>query len=124
MPKEQWEQEQVVEQLRTLGVLCTAVPNDAPRSKLGHVLAKRRGVTRGAPDLLVFTPPPAEPWRRGVAIEMKKRKGGVTSGDQESFLADLAALGWATYVAHGAQDALAFLSSLGYAVAVLGPAGA
>ena len=136
-PSESWEQGVVVEQLRVLGILCASIPNDAPRTTLGHVQAKRRGLTAGAPDLLIFAPPPAFPWARGVALEFKKRStreravaradeadGAKALGatpDQLKFLADLEKLGWKTAVVAGAPAALAFLKELGYPVATVGP---
>jgi len=121
MPSESWEQGQVVKQLKCQGYLCASIPNEGRRTAVGLAEAKRRGLTTGAPDLLVFTPPPLKPWTRGVAIEFKKKKGGKEDPDQLAFLAALTAIGWETCLAHGAAEALDFLAKLGYAVATYGP---
>lgn len=112
------EQALVVSQLKQLGILCASIPNDAKRSLVGAVRAKQRGLTTGAPDLLVFTPTPRAP--RGVALELKPRNGGKSSPEQERFLADLRALGWVAEVVHGAPEALWFLHDLGYPVGTIG----
>ena len=66
------------------------------------------------PDILVFTPPPRAS-AVGVALELKRTGGnGRTSSEQEAWLAALTQAGWAVYVAHGADAAIAWLTSLGY----------
>lgn len=112
------EQSLVVNQLKLLGILCAAIPNDAPRSVVGVVRAKQRGLTKGAPDLLIFTPTAKAP--KGVALEFKKRSGGKEDPDQIKFLADLRALGWVAEFVHGAPEALELLWSLGYKVGRIG----
>ncbi len=74
---------------------------------------RRMGARKGAPDFLVFDPPPGGR-HVGAAVEMKRSKRGRTSVEQRAFLERLAALGWATRVSPGAADAVAFLEGLGY----------
>ena len=112
------EQALVVTQLRLLGILCASIPNDAKRSVVGAVRAKQRGLTAGAPDLVIFTPTAKAP--RGVALEFKRRNGGKSEPEQERFLADLRKLGWVAEVVHGAPEALWFLHDLGYPVGTIG----
>lgn len=115
---EHQEQSLVVEQLRLGGYLIASIPNDAPRNVLGHVRAKQRGLTKGAPDLVVFTPTDRAP--KGVALEFKKRSGGKEEKEQIEFLAGLRALGWIAEFVHGAPEALFLLSDLGYRVGTIG----
>jgi hypothetical protein len=112
------EQSLVVTQLRMAGILCASIPNDGKRSLVGAVKAKQRGLTAGAPDLVVFTPTPLAP--KGVALEFKKRSGGHTDPGQERFLAELRTLGWVAEVVHGAPQALWLLRDLGYPVGTIG----
>ena len=73
------------------------------------------GMQPGAPDYLIFVRVEASPDLRGVAIEMKRRppdyRGPTLS--QRQWLAGLAAEGWATHVAKGAEDAIAYCQGLG-----------
>lgn len=112
------EQALVVTQLRMAGILCASIPNDSKRSLVGAVKAKQRGLTAGAPDLVVFTPTPRAP--KGVALEFKKRGGGKTDPAQERFLKELRDIGWVAEVVHGAPQALWLLHDLGYAVGTIG----
>ena len=89
-------------------------PNEAKRSARAGAELKRLGLKPGAPDVLVFTPPPGRFGISGVAIELKRRNtppSGV-SVEQRNWLAAMAELGWKTHVAFGADDAIAWLESL------------
>jgi hypothetical protein len=101
---------------RWLDIKCICwchVPNGGARNMITGARLKREGVKKGVPDILIFDPP-----RRaqgvGVAIELKKAKGGTVSPEQVGWLAALNARGWITYVAHGADDAIRMLTDLGY----------
>jgi hypothetical protein len=72
------------------------------------------GVRKGVPDLLVFTPPPAHPHAKGAAIELKRRKGGTVSPEQQEWLLKLTALGWKTAICKGADEAIQQLKEWGY----------
>lgn len=65
------------------------------------------------PDLLLFDPPPIG-GSCGVALELKRRKGGRTSPKQERWLRELEARGWVALVCHGAEEAIQELERLGY----------
>lgn len=117
VPSENSEQMRVAEFLdASPGVVWAAVPNGGKRSKFEAIVFKKTGVKRGVPDCLVFTPPPALPAAKGTAFEMKKADGvpSDVSDDQRLWLDRLERLGWATFVAYGADDALRQLRSLGY----------
>jgi hypothetical protein len=90
------------------------VPNElvSSHSKRESIKQKRLGFATGAPDLLIFDPPPIGR-ARGVAIEMKSAKGRV-SKEQTEWLNKLSSLGWETKVAYGYADAISFLQGLGF----------
>jgi len=92
-----------------------AVPNERV-NKIQAIHFKRMGVEAGAPDLLIFDPPPAVWGAVGTALEMKKV--GATTSDvsaaQTKFHGRLEALSWHVIVGNGAQDALAKLREAGY----------
>jgi hypothetical protein len=98
--------------LDMLGVTWLHVPNEGQ-----HRLA-RYGVKGGAPDVLIFTPPPA--MQRlgptcGAAIELKRPDGkGRTSPTQREWLRRLGVLGWSTAVCAGAGEAIQQLTRWGY----------
>lgn len=88
-------------------------PNESKRSARYGAELKRLGMKAGAPDCLIFTPPPGRYGINGVAIELK-RKGARPSGvtvEQRDWLESLGALGWKTHVAFGASDAIGFVEA-------------
>lgn len=114
-PSEAFEQKALARWLTFRKLLWCHVPNGGPR----HIFAARnlqaQGVMPGVPDILIFSPPPASPSLRGVAIELKREgKIGVVSPAQKRWLAALTDAGWATRVARGAAEAIAWLHDLGY----------
>jgi hypothetical protein len=115
---EHQEQALVVNQLRMLGILHCSIPNDGKRTQLAAVRAKQRGLTPGAPDLLVLKTTPRAP--KGVALEFKKRSGGKEDAEQVRFLAELRKEGWVAEFVHGAPQALWLLHDLGYPVGTIG----
>ena len=117
LPTEEQEQVAVARFLRRAGVLFTHPPNGGYRSKAAGARMKRLGTSPGVPDLLIFSPPPNEPERAGVAIEMKRRKGGTVSLAQERWMRGLKDNGWIAFVAQGAEEAILRLRELGYGVA-------
>lgn len=118
-PMEEFEQRALAAWLdsRRVGgerVLWTHPPNGGKRGKATAAKLKREGVKAGVPDALIFTPPPAHPGARGVALELKRQRGGRVSDEQEEWLGRLAALGWVTLVCKGATAAQKALQELGY----------
>ena len=125
-PTEDAEQSALVKWLRASRIVFTAIPNGAylfggrlDRAKQWHKL-QRTGCQRGFPDMLIFTPPPYNPGTRGVAVEMKRTKGGRVSEDQQAWLDQLEALGWSAIVARGVDDAVRQLREMGYGQKNLG----
>ena len=88
-------------------------PNGGSRNLREAANLKRAGVKAGVPDVLIFTPALRAP--RGTALELKV-KGGALREEQREWLEALRALGWATVVAYGYEDAIAQLRALGYAL--------
>lgn len=76
---------------------------------------KKIGYKRGLPDILIFQKPPAYGDRYvGVAIELKRRKGGIVSDEQKAWLDNLNKNGWLVGVMRGADQAIEFLEICGY----------
>lgn len=90
------------------------VPNGGRRDPREAARMAGQGVKAGVPDLLIFRRPPLRPEARGVAIELKRRRGGRVSVEQCAWLAALDAEGWATTTARGWDEARAFLEGLGF----------
>lgn len=67
---------------------------------------KAAGYLRGVPDLLFFEPRGAF---RGLAIELKAKKGGRVSPDQRNVIDGLKTRGWRAEVAHGYAHAMSIL---------------
>lgn len=105
----------VVEWLRKRRHFVFSVPNAAARSPQLAAFLKKEGFLSGAPDLVLITPPPVNPFKH-VAIEMK-RKDGIARDVTDNQLAVHAQMrehGWDVIIAFGAQQAIASLEELGY----------
>lgn len=75
-------------------------------------IARRAGAKKGRPDIEVYTRVAGRPDIRGLAIEMKREKGGKVSPEQHWWHAQLLECGWLVRVCAGADEAIAWLSSL------------
>jgi len=109
------EQKIVVRRFRRARLCFCAVPNERV-GRVRGVHFKEMGVEAGAPDLLVFDPPPAVTGCVGTLVEMKPTGAppSSVSPDQRAFHARLAALDWHVIVGFGAEDALHKLREAGY----------
>lgn len=111
------EQVVVVRYLRAAGILHCAIPNGgyalSPQAGARMVAA---GLSKGAPDLILFESPPNAPGNRGVAIEMKRVGGEKPAPEQLAWHVELEARGWVVLVCYGAVEALTELKRLGYRV--------
>ena len=114
MALEQKEQQELACWLDHQQLVWLHIPNEGLKSINYHTKMKAQGLKSGAPDVLIFDPPPKFPHKKGVAIELKRSNGGSLSREQRQWLADLDALGWITKCCHGAQEAISFLISIGY----------
>ena len=107
-PLEETEQKTVVDWLKAHKLLFTANVPD-------RRYCQRMGYSPGVPDILIFDRPLRVEngylWI-GAALEMKRRKGGVVSDEQQGWLDSLKNLGWITKVAYGCDDAIRWLEGL------------
>ena len=78
-------------------ILIFHIPNGGKRSITQAMKFQKMGVTPGIPDLYI----PA--WR--LWIEMKRRKGGVLSKDQNEIITYLESIGDSVIVGKGWEDA-------------------
>jgi len=87
------------------------VPNETGTSH-GYGLRrhlKEQGVKSGVPDILIFQQVPGF---AGLALEMKA-EGKDATPEQEAWLDKFDSIGWATYVAQGSVQAIAWLKGHG-----------
>lgn len=117
---EEGEQIALAQYLDLLGVDWLHVPNEGMHKPQYYRKRAKLGVKNGAPDELIFTPPPAVPGAVGAAIELKRKPGlggdgrGRATRDQVAWLLTLKRLGWVTAVCEGAPEAIRQLSAWGY----------
>jgi hypothetical protein len=97
------EQTAMVAYLRNRGWLCTATANGAAMSPRARTAFARSGGSRGVPDLLVFE---AVAGYFGLAIEMKRTRGGAERPEQRRWRSALTARGWLAIIAKGADDGI------------------
>ena len=74
------------------------------------------GSSKGFPDLVIYTTPPNAPNKKGVVIELKRARPAPSrvSPEQRQWLDKLDENGYACRVCYGCDDALEFLSELGF----------
>lgn len=87
------------------GVVYCHVTNEGRRSKARGAQLKLAGLVPGFPDYLVFAP-----GGRCMAVELKRRVGGVVSATQKEVLERLRAAGVHAVVAHGSTEAIRLVS--------------
>ena len=114
MPTEHCEMVLFAKYLRAKNLFWLHVPNEGKRSIVSAKQLSDIGLLKGAADVLIMQSPPKYPEAKGVAIEMKRIKGGKLSAEQETFLSDASRHGWITYVARGWQDGVKFLNTIGW----------
>ena len=122
VPTEAQECTALAQWLNRAGVLYTHVPMGGLRDRKAAALLRNMGTKAGVPDYLIFSLPPAYWMLRnvagrdvhGVALEMKRRKGGTLTEPQKWWIAQLKLAGWHVIVARGAEDAVTQLTALGY----------
>jgi len=115
---EEWTEAQIQRAIANildrLGICWCHVPNEGKRNKIAGSLLRASGLKSGVPDILIFEPAPNMPTVRGVAIELKRSKGGRVSENQEKWLSKLDKLGWHTAVCKGYEQAIRELEELGF----------
>lgn len=111
MLKEKTEQEIFVRYCELKGIVCVFIANGFPISNKVNKFAylnslKAQGYRTGFPDLMVL----AQNSKKEVLfIEFKREKGGRLSDAQVKWQNKLIELGYDTYVAKGAKEAIAIL---------------
>lgn len=78
------------------------VPNGGARHPVAAARLKLEGVKAGVPDLLLLVP---RGGFHGLAVELKRRKGGYASAEQKKWLQALTAAGYKAVVCKGWEDA-------------------
>ena len=134
-PTEDQEQEAFVQWLRLKGYPHFRVPNETyTRSWSQKAKNKKLGVSSGGPDLFVVVPADYSDAtmefihygdnpvvsgdgvygknHRLVAIEMKRKKGGVTSANQKQWIKTLNEAGIQAVVCKGCDAAIEFIESI------------
>jgi len=102
---EQNQQEIVIKYLRLAypDALYCASAGGMRTSYLQAIKMKRTGYVKGFPDLFIYEP---RNEYNGLAIEMKKEKGGVASPEQKRWQEQLRNRGYASYICKGSEEAI------------------
>ena len=79
-------------------------PNEGRRSWQNGRMLKAMGMKKGFPDYLIFNR--TRSGAHGMAIELKRTRGGILAPEQKQWLLDLQAQGWVAVVAFGAGAAI------------------
>lgn len=115
---EEWTERQIqcaiASVLDKLGVLWLHVPNEGKRDRIQGARLRAMGLKSGVPDILILEPAPNKPDVRGVAIELKRRKGGRLSENQTKWLESLRRRGFHAVVCKGYHAAIKELEELGF----------
>ena len=109
IPTEEQEMRTVCAYLEIRHLVYCHVPNEGRHKPQYRAKLAKLGVKPGVPDLLIFEPAYGY---TGVAIELKRVKGGRVSSAQDDWISDLARLGWRAQVCFGAGEAIALLEEM------------
>jgi len=114
IPKEAEEQEKLANYLDMKKLIWCHVPNGGNRNVVTGAKLKKQGTKRGVPDVLIFEPPAKRPHRdkAGVAIELKRQKGGRLTKHQKEWLEKLKKCNWVTRRCNGADQAIDLIEKL------------
>lgn len=82
--------------------LMHAIPNGGKRDIRTAAMLKAEGVKPGVPDIFL---PIARGGKHGLYIELKRRKGGTVSREQEAWIRALSAQDYCCAVCHGWEAA-------------------
>lgn len=106
----------VARYLDALNLFWLHIVNEGKRKGSTGAKLKAMGMKAGASDFLIFDAPPLYPCAKGVALELKRTKGGTVQDNQNEFLGKLKQRGWITAVTCGASETLEFLRGLGWRI--------
>lgn len=110
IPTEDHEQIQLAKYLDMLGLLWVHIPNEGKRKSISGAHLKAKGLKPGAPDVLIFDSP--KTGQKGLAIELKRQKGGKLSPEQEQWFLNLHGAGWKAAICKGAYEAIKLIDEL------------
>lgn len=114
IPTEEQEMQTVCAWL-DLHKICYFHPHNEGMHKVQYrAKMARLGVKPGVPDLIIIDRPSMRLDVRGAVIELKRRKGGVLSPNQDEWLIKFGIRGWLNEVCYGAADAIKTLENWGY----------
>ncbi len=104
-PTEQKEQEIVVHWLKLQHprVLFCASAGGMRVSMRTAIKMKAAGYSKGFPDVFIYEPCGG---KLGLAIELKRQKGGVVSNEQKDWINALISRGYSAYICYGAAEAI------------------
>ena len=106
IPLESDEHIAVADYLKYLGVLFNHSPNEGMRKPQYVAKLKRMGMLPGFPDFFIYEP---RGIYKGLAIEMKRIKGGRITEEQKECLAKLSERGYYATVCRGFDEAKAVI---------------
>lgn len=109
-PTEEQEQQWLAQYLDAMGLVWWHTPNGGHRDVRVAQKLVGQGVKAGVPDVVIVSRPPLRPDARGVAIELKRREGGVVSAAQRHMIQRLEGEGWLCFVAKGWEMAAEWLA--------------
>lgn len=120
IPTEEEEQVAFVQWCRIKGYVVHHCANEvgggSMQLKMRAIKAKKMGTSKGFPDLLIFVPiygvigePDAY---QPIAIEMKRKKGGVISPEQKQWGEVMSAAGIPFKVCKGCEEAIEFVKEV------------
>nr|CAB4128814.1 VRR-NUC domain containing protein [uncultured Caudovirales phage] len=115
---EHGEQAALVRRLRKARLRFAAMVNGAHVTKKQAAKLVAEGLEKGAPDIVIFDPPPLVGGCVGTVVEMK-REGAPDSDlrdEQRKFLQDLRDRGWWVIIGRGCMEAWDKLREAGYDV--------
>lgn len=115
-PYEETEQRNAAQLLDGLGLDWFHTPNGGVRNKAEGGKMKAQGVKSGVMDIIIMQDPISDKYQHhnGVAIELKRVKGGKVSDDQKKWLKIFERQGFYTCVCCGINEVVSTLTLLGF----------
>lgn len=114
VPTEEQEMETLAAWLDLHRILWFHPANEGHHKPQWRAKMAKLGLKPGVPDCIIIDRVPKFPQVRGVAIELKRRKGGRVSEQQDRWLGDMALRGWFAADCRGADAAIELLEQLGF----------
>lgn len=87
------------------GIEVIHIPNERKASKWQHFHLKKQGLRKGFPDLLLFKN------KKILFIEMKRKKGGIVSKDQNLQIQILKNNGFQANICNGSTEAINLINN-------------